>query len=550
MPINNVGRHEKVPTRGAWKLWRLAFGWLWLLPAFAGDATLYVATDGDDSSGDGSQQNPYATITRALDNSSDGGLILVEPGTYTGRIRLRGVFAQDVTVRSQVPYAAKLRHNSTVITCFDGIGIVVEGFDIAHDGPGAAGLVVQIQDLRGGPGGEDATSRITIRNNIIHDSYNNDLLKINNGARDVLVEHNVFYNQTGSDEHMDVNGVTNVTIQDNIFFNDFAGSGRTNDNSTSSFIVIKNSGGHAQNANFTIRRNVFLNWEGSTGTNFLLLGEDGTDRFEAEDVLIENNLMLGNSSNVMRAAFGVKGGRNIVFRNNTISGDLPALAFAMRLNREGANPANENIQFYNNIWSDPTGTMGSDGSGANDFSDTPPDHTTSFALDHNLYWNGGSALPESSSELINPSDDANGVTGDPQLTEPVGVVLPRWDPDLFEFLSGNDTIRDEFERLVLAYAQLGDVSMALDAADPSQAPADDIMGQPRGNQPDIGAFELQPCSLVGDINGDLVVGEDDLVLALPEWPNFGGNADLDEDGRVTILDHTLLVNNFGECRPD
>ena len=73
---------------------------------------------------------------------------------------------------------------------------------------------------------DDWSEDVVFRNNIFHDSWNNDILKINNGARRVTVEGNVFYNQTGSDEHMDVNSVTDVVIQDNIFFNDFAGSGR------------------------------------------------------------------------------------------------------------------------------------------------------------------------------------------------------------------------------------------------------------------------------------------------------------------------------------
>lgn len=71
--------------------------------------------------------------------------------------------------------------------------------------------------------------------------------------------------------------------------------------------------------------------------------------------------MLGNSANTMRAPLGVKGARDITFRNNTISGDLPSLAYTMRLNQEGSNLANQNIQLYNNVWSDQTGTMGSSG---------------------------------------------------------------------------------------------------------------------------------------------------------------------------------------------
>lgn len=51
-----------------------------------------VATDGSDSTGDGSNSNPWATITNALDNVPDGSVVLVEHGLYEGHIRLRGIF--------------------------------------------------------------------------------------------------------------------------------------------------------------------------------------------------------------------------------------------------------------------------------------------------------------------------------------------------------------------------------------------------------------------------------------------------------------------------
>ena len=508
----------------------------------AGGGTFYVATDGDDLAGDGSQANPWATITGALDRVPAGSLILVEPGLYQGRIRLRGVFSPPVTVRSEVPYRALLRHSGTVITCFDGVGITLEGFDIAHD-PGASGLVIQIQDLRGSPGGADATSQIVLRDNIIHNSVNNDLLKINFGARDILVEGNLFFNQEGSDEHMDINGVENVVVRRNILFNDFAGSGRTNNNDTSSFIVIKNSAGLAGSSGHLVEGNIFLNWEGSTGNNFILIGEDGLASFEAEDVLIQNNLFLGNSANVMRAAFGVKGGRNITFRNNTVSGDLPALAYAMRLNTEGLNPANENIRFYNNIWSDPTGTMGAgNGSGSNDFSDTPPGETTSFTLSNNLYWNGGDSVPDNAADLVNPSDDLAAWFGDPQLPDPANPLLPTWLG--MSFASGNLRIAEEHARLAVLGIP-GPGSIGLDVADAANSPADDLLGNPRGAAPDVGALERAPCQ--GDTNGDDQVDQADLDQALPLWNGSDALGDLDGDGVVSVADLARIRSLFGPC---
>ena len=123
------------------------------------NGTYYVATGGSDDTGDGSVLYPWATITHALDSVPDGSTILVQPGIYTGRVRLRGTFTQGATVRSATPYQARLRNDGTVVTCFYGQGITLEDFDIAHNGPGAGGLVIQIQDLIAGPATSFSTGK-------------------------------------------------------------------------------------------------------------------------------------------------------------------------------------------------------------------------------------------------------------------------------------------------------------------------------------------------------------------------------------------------------
>ncbi len=459
----------------------------------------YVATEGSDEAGNGSVDQPWATITHAVAQVADGATILVRPGWYEQQVVLSGSFARGITIRSEVPYQAQLRYNKEqVITCFTAQGITVEGFDIAHIGPDAGIYVVQIQDELGEQhGGAPFVNRIVLRNNILHDSYNNDIVKINDGAGQILIEGNMFYNQQGLESHVDINSITDVIVQDNIFFNDFAGSGRTNHNDTGSYIVIKDSNGTADTnlgaSNIHVRRNVFLNWEGDENNTFVVVGEDSVAYYQAYNVLIENNLFLGNAENRIRAAFQVRGARDITFSHNTIVGDLPSKAYAMRLSQGPNNQRNRNIYFYNNIWSDPTGTMGSEDPTdwvVTDFADAPALATTFFKLQNNLYWNGGRAVPISLRELVNVADDPQAIIRDPTLPTQETLIVPRWDAQRGTFADGSASIHEAFVRLVRDYGTPAPASAAIGAVDPTQAPWDDILGMPRlRQQPTIGAVE-------------------------------------------------------------
>lgn len=476
--------------------------WLGLL-ALCLDAqaqqTFYVATNGVDNPGNGTSAVPWATITYALDRVPDNSLILVRPGTYTGRIRIRGTFAQGVTVRSEQPYQARLRASEAVLTVYndnaDIEGITIEGFDIAHSGAGAGALVVQIQD-----GFERETRRITLRNNILHDSYNNDILKINNGASEISVVGNLFYNQQGSDEHIDINSVDQILVSGNVFFNNFQASGRTNGNDTASFVVVKDSNGtddeYLGARNVTIRGNIFLNWEGSSGNGFILFGEDGTSNFEAFDCLVENNLLLGNTTNAMRSPLGVKGSRDITFRHNTLIGDLPGNAFATRLNREPGNQQIENIRFRHNIFADPTGSM-------TDFSDTLTADLSSArpsSLLRNLYWNGGNAMPFDGTDALNISGDTSRIEQNPLLLNPTAIQTPHWLPASSQFQGGFTTIAEAFQYFAEQFGIPPQGSPVIAAAtEVTDTPTTDLLGNPRPlGAATIGCCEPDVSSLFGD----------------------------------------------------
>ena len=459
-----------------------------------GASTFYVGLGGTDDTALGrgaSPENPWRTIGFAVQYVPDAdATVLVLDGVYLNpEIYLGRVFATRLTIRARTPYRAILMNTGgkPIFRSFGGANYTIEGFVI---GPTHSVLAVQIADGARG---------FVFRNNIFRDSFDNDLLKINDRASDVLVEGNVFYNRGENDEDIDINAARRVTVQDNIFFSDYAGSGRPipAEAVEGSDIVVKNSPCqwdpsfcNAWSIDVTIRRNIFLNWEGPPVSNFIRLGEDGTAGFEAQDVLIENNLLLGNSTVPMDAPIGVQAARHVRIRGNTIVGNLPSRAYVMRL--DAGAYRTEGVEIDNNIWADPTGTM-------ENFVIGEAAGVSLVRLERNLYWNGGNPIPPSGQGglpggVLEVTDDPSALFENPRLPVISGTVLPRFDTTLFAFQSGQTTVRGEFERLVRRHAIPARTSPLIDAAAGSFAPVDDILGVARAGRgvgPDLGAFEAQ-----------------------------------------------------------
>jgi|GEM_PF-299877 len=448
-------------------------------------AVFYVDPNGVDtwtwgSPTEGTASKPFASISYAVHFIDDGGTVIVRPGTYHGMVRPEGTFTKGVLIKSEVPYAAKLRNNAMVVYIVGASGLTMEGFDISHEAiPGQeTGPLLVHTDWY--------AHDIVLRNNIIHDSLNNDSLKINGGSYRVLVEQNILYNAVAEQIRMDT--VADVIIQDNVFFQDFEGAGRTLTTTPGSYIEVadQDGGPSVKSRNVTIRRNVFLNWENSYGMNFIQLGGDSRPWYEASYALIENNLMIGNNTKYqMRAPFGCKGAEYALFRNNTLVGDMHATAYLARLNMESGRIQNNYILFYNNVIADTAGTMAR-------LTTTPWNDTRAFALDNNLYWNNGQPLPEDPLQLINPSNDAHAVVGDPMLAPQTNIVFPRWDEQQGKFLDGSSSIAEVHHTLAWTYGRPDPMSAVVNAANPAFAPKHDIFRHPRpAGAPDIGAVEVE-----------------------------------------------------------
>jgi hypothetical protein len=346
---------------------------------------------------------------------------------------------------------------------------------------GGTGVAVYVS---GDDADEPAPQRITFIDNILHDTFDEDLMKIRSRAHAITVRGNVFYNQGSNEQHIDVNSVWNIVIEENVFFNAFGASERPADGTTKHFIVVKDSNegddGLRGSERIAIRRNVFLNWRGGK-ESFVGIGNDGKPYHEAEHVWIQNNLMIGNAFADVTAPLTVYGARDVAFVNNTITGNLPADSYAFEVDIKRRNPRNQAIRFRNNIWSDPTGTMGQ-------FSDGRRSATLNLVLDNNLYWNGGRAIPRG--DLLSPRiHDAHRVVRDPRLPEDQGLaLLPVWEGSAFR--SGALLIRDEFVRLIQTYGAIPADSPAVGRVLAGPAPGGDILGTPRDGQPDLGAFEV------------------------------------------------------------
>jgi hypothetical protein len=105
----------------------------------------YVSTSGNDSTGDGSIGNPYATITRAITRSVNGDVIEIAAGTYTGNfdvnkvVTINGVNAGKQGISNdRAPETVLLNTQSSILA-----NAILDGLKFKHTDNISNALILQ-----------------------------------------------------------------------------------------------------------------------------------------------------------------------------------------------------------------------------------------------------------------------------------------------------------------------------------------------------------------------------------------------------------------------
>ena len=448
--------------------------------------TAYVAPFGNDTTGNGSLEHPWASITKAAQAiPDDGGQVVVLDGTY-GPQGISRSFSLPLTIRAENPYRAVLSSSTTVhraLMLYGAANFTLDGFEIEGQPGGTDDYLIQVT--------LSTAHDIVLQNNIIHDSYNNDILKINDLAHHITVRGNVFYNQPaiGGDEHIDINTVYDVTVEDNIFFNDYAASGRPVVDAAQSFIVIKNSGSQPVTQDITVRRNEFLNYHGAVrpalpaagrGRPAILRGRRRPDREQPVPRQRQRPDVGGD-----RVEGGQERHHPGQHRPRPPAARLDVLGVRGAAGPRGVQPTQREHRYRQQR------LLGPDRDDDEPVRGVPREHDQRDPAQQRLFqWREADPLrrdagaelhqrpgcdPRRSRAAVRPLEGG--------AAELVGHQRPvrrrqRDDPGCLR--PPGDVLRDAVGRSLRGAR----------AADPTRMPVDDILGRPRGPRPDVGAVQL------------------------------------------------------------
>lgn len=423
---------------------------------------LFVATTGNDSTGDGTVDSPFLTLAHALSQVESGDSIILREGTYAGGVT---VGVANVTIRSFDDEWATLLSPTND-----------ERFDtVIRFNENASGGKIQRLEIIGGsfygvkvdsiwsenPSERVAATGVIIEDSRIHDT-GRDAIKITPGCDDVIIRRNEIYN-SGRRDNSNAEGIDNVNgdrmiVQDN-FIHDIATNGLYAKGGAIGTIIERNQ---IEN---TGEAGIALGFR-DTDAEFFDLSVN-PEYYENIDALVVNNIVV----NTQLSGIALFAARNASITNNTLvdvaqaghAGLLVDSGETYLRRRTPLTVASRDIVFANNILTQstlstqPAIEIREDGLAG------------SFELTSNRYFHaGGTSLFE---DLRSDSQFSGG--------------LSAWTSHI-----EGDTGSTEGDPVLNDDLHLVSESPCVDAGDDLYKPQRDIDGGSRTGRVDIGADEL------------------------------------------------------------
>ncbi len=274
----------------------------WIPETTAGTGrTFWVAPNGNDLTGDGSIEKPWATINGALwRDLLAGDTVMVRPGTYTETLWIDkggwndgpgGLPDGQLTFKSEIPGQALIRPPegaySTVMVRAN--NVTIEGFDIV----GGTGHGIDVQD----------SAYTLIRNNTVHDSGGSGIQF--NYSEFIVIEGNTTFGNAGT------NGwhTSGISVYQN--------RNITGDTETPGFRTIVRDNISYNNITLPVVKGDHTDGNGIIIDDFQSTQTTGFPNYTFP-TLVENNLAFGNGSKGIQVTwsdFVTVRGNTVAFNN-------------------------------------------------------------------------------------------------------------------------------------------------------------------------------------------------------------------------------------------
>ncbi len=169
--------------------------WVMSVSTVEAAGTFYVATNGNDSTGTGTQAKPWKTIQKAADSVGTGSTVLIQPGTY----------------RDAVYISIEATSANPVVFRGNGAGVIIDADGVDRDAVyiEASSYVtwenIRIQEAPRAGLRVSVSDHVTIRNNVFANNarwglftdFSDDLLIEGNESFGATIEHGIYFSNSG-----------------------------------------------------------------------------------------------------------------------------------------------------------------------------------------------------------------------------------------------------------------------------------------------------------------------------------------------------------------